>query len=226
MSLFKRLRDISLSSLHELLNRAEDPAAMMNQYIRDMEAELSEAEVAFAKQVAAEKRAQHRCEEAAEMAQKREQGTLLALQAGDEALARRAIADKKEHEAKAAAYRTQHEAAKRLTEELRGRLQEMREELARMKEKQAELAARAAAAKAQKRMNEALGTVGKGAAAAEFQRMKEKVLELEAEAEAGGAMLGERRGLDRELRALGAEAGIDEELERMKKKLAEQEPTP
>jgi len=219
MGIFKRLRDLSLSSLHELLNRAEDPLLLMNQYVRDMEAELSEAEVAFARQVAAEKRAQHLYEETLELAAKREQGALAALRAGDEALARRAIEDKKEQETKAEAYRAQYEAAKTVSDELRSQLQEMKAELERMKREQRELAARAAAAKSQKRMNEAVGKIGRGSAVADFERMKEKVTELEAEAEASGIVRGQARRLDRELEALGKQAEIDEELERLKRSL-------
>lgn len=224
MSIFKRLRDISLSSLHELLNRAEDPVALMNQYVRDMETELSEAEVAFARQIAAEKRAQHLYEEAAELAEKREQGALAALRDGDEALARRAIEDKKEHESRAATYLGQYESAKAQSEEMRERLREMKSELERMRAEQRELAARAAAAKSQKRMNEAMGKIGRGSAVADFDRMKGKVAELEAEAEASGIVRGETRKLDRELDALGRRSEVDEELARLKAQLDSEKP--
>lgn len=223
MGIFKRLRDISLASLHDLLNRAEDPVALMNQYIRDMEAELADAEVAFAKQVAAEKRAQHLYEEAAEQAAKREQGALAALRAGDEALARRAIEGKKEQEALAASYRNQFEAAKAQSDEMRAQLQDMKNELERMRAEQRELTARAAAAKSQKRMNEAMNKVKRGSAAAEFDRMKEKVVELEAEAEASGAFRGGPQRLDSDLAALQRRAEVDAELERLKKQLEREE---
>ncbi|MCI3922305.1 PspA/IM30 family protein [Paenibacillus sp. TRM 82003] len=219
MGIFKRLRDISLASIHEILNRAEDPIPLMNQYIRDMETELSEAEVAFAKQIAAEKRALHQLEEAEEMAAKREAGAIQALQAGDESLARRAIADKKTHVGKAETFRATHEAAKRLSGELRGQLQEMRAELEQMKRSRDELTARAEAAKAQKKMNETMSGFGKGGAANEFQRMKERIVQLEAEAEASGELQKEGKNLDRELRALESKSDIDEELERLKRQL-------
>ncbi|WP_199613607.1 PspA/IM30 family protein [Paenibacillus alkalitolerans] len=223
MGIFKRLRDISLSSIHELLNKAEDPVMLMNQYIRDMESELSEAEVAFAKQVAAEKRAQHQLEEAAEMVVKREQGAIQALQAGDEALARQALEDKKTYEAKAEVYKTQYESAKSLSDQLRSQLHEMKSEYERMKQSRDELVARAEAAKTQKKLNETLSSFGKASAVKEFDRMKEKVLELEAHAEASSVLKNENRNLDQKLNALNTKSEIDDELARLKKQIQDGE---
>jgi phage shock protein A len=55
MSIFKRIRDITLATINDLIDRSEDPVKMLNQYIRDMEDEIAEAEVAVAKQIAVEK---------------------------------------------------------------------------------------------------------------------------------------------------------------------------
>lgn len=217
MGIFKRLRDISLSSIHELLNRAEDPVLLMNQYVREMESELSDAEVAFAKQVAAEKRAQHQWEEAQEMVLKREQGALQALKAGDESLARRALEDKKAYQTKAEAYKTQYDSAKLFSDQLRSQLQEMKAEFGRMKRSRDELIARAEAAKTQKKINESLSTIGKSSAVKDFERMKDKVIELEVEAEASLLLKNESRSLDNELNALDAKSEIDDELLRLKK---------
>ena len=56
MGIFKRLRDLTLASIHDAFDKAEDPLMMLNQYLRDMETAIGEAEEATAKQIAAQKR--------------------------------------------------------------------------------------------------------------------------------------------------------------------------
>ena len=65
MALFKRIRDITAANVNDLLDRAEDPVKMINQFLRDMEEEIAEAEVSVAKQIAMEKRFLEQRDEAA-----------------------------------------------------------------------------------------------------------------------------------------------------------------
>jgi len=94
------LRDLTAASINDLLDKAEDPVKMLNQFLRDMEADISEAEVAVAKQIAVEKKFKQQYEESEEMVTKREEQALKALEQGNEDLARRALQDKKEHQAR------------------------------------------------------------------------------------------------------------------------------
>ena len=41
MGIFKRMKDITKASLHEALDKLEDPVVMLNQYLRDMEQEIN-----------------------------------------------------------------------------------------------------------------------------------------------------------------------------------------
>ena len=56
MGIFKRLRDMTMASINDLLDKAEDPVKMLNQFLRDMEEDIMEAESAVAKQIAIEKK--------------------------------------------------------------------------------------------------------------------------------------------------------------------------
>lgn len=98
MGIFKRLRDLTMASINDLLDKAEDPVKMLNQFLRDMGEDIKEAEMAVAKQIAVEKRFKQQYEEAEEMVTKREEQALKALEAGNEDLARRVLQDKKEHQ--------------------------------------------------------------------------------------------------------------------------------
>ena len=51
MGVFTRIKDMTKASINEVLDKVEDPIIMLNQYIRDMEEEIAQAEVTVAKQI-------------------------------------------------------------------------------------------------------------------------------------------------------------------------------
>ncbi|GAA4837346.1 PspA/IM30 family protein [Paenibacillus vulneris] len=220
MGIFKRLRDLTMASINDLLDKAEDPVKMLNQFLRDMEEDINEAEVAVAKQIAVEKKFKQQYEEAFEMVQKREEQALKALEQGNEDLARRALQDKKEHQTRYEEMKKQYDIAKGNADRLRDQLQEMKDEFTKMKNKKDLLVARAEAAKAQKQINQAMSGFGTDNAAKGFDRMSEKVLQMEAEAEASNELRSKNRSLDDELDQLGKSDGVDDELAALRAKLA------
>lgn len=220
MGIFKRLRDLTMASINDLLDKAEDPVKMLNQFLRDMEEDIQEAETAVAKQIAIEKKFKQQYEEAQEMVQKREEQALKALESGNEDLARRALQDKKEHQTRFDEMKKQYDVAKENADRLRSQLSEMKDEFNKMKNKKDLLVARAEAAKAQKQINQAMSGFGTDNAAKGFDRMSEKVLQLEAEAEASNELRSKGKSLDDELDSLGKNDGVDDELAALKAKLA------
>ncbi|WP_128895165.1 PspA/IM30 family protein [Longirhabdus pacifica] len=218
MGIFKRIRDISSAAINDVIDKAEDPVKMVSQYIRDMEDDIAEAEIAVAKQIAVEKKLKHQAEEAQEMVDKRMEQAKKALASGNEDLARRALEDKKEHEQKAEDFRTQYENAKSNADNLRAQLKEMKDEFEKMKNRKDTLVARAETAKAQKKINQTMSGFGKGSGVKGFDRMNDKVMQMEAEAEASGELKKSNRSLDDELDALGS-SDVDDELAALKAEL-------
>lgn len=210
MSIFKRIRDISTATINDLIDRAEDPVKMLNQYLRDMEDDMADAEISVAKQIAIEKKFKHQLEESQEMVDKRGEQAMKAMESGNEDLARRALQDKKQHQEKVEDFTTQHGNAKSNADHLRKQLQEMKDEFEKLKNKKDTLVARAESAKAQKSINQAMSGFGKDNGAKGFDRMSEKVLQMEAEAEASADMRNSSRSLDDELDALGKDDVEDE----------------
>ncbi|MEW9699708.1 PspA/IM30 family protein [Paenibacillus sp. SI8] len=222
MGIFKRLRDMTMASVNDLLDKAEDPVKMLNQFLRDMEEDILEAETAVAKQIAIEKKFKQQYEESEEMVTKRSEQALKALEQGNEELARRALQDKKEHQERFDELKRQYDLAKTNADQLRNQLTEMKDEFNKMKNKKDLLIARAETAKAQKQINQAMSGFGTDNAAKGFDRMSEKVLQMEAEAQASGEIRAKNRSLDDELDQLGSsDSAIDDELAAMKAKLAE-----
>lgn len=218
MSLFKRLRDLTLSNIYALIEKAEDPIKMTDQYLRDMQDDLEEAEKAVAAQIALEKKFKQLYEEQAALVKKRDEQAHLAAQAKNVDLARRALEEKKAAEQKMNEYKLSYEQNKMAADNLRDRLEQMRKEITELKNKRETLVARANAAKAQKNINKAISGLGSDSARAGLNRMEEKVLQMEAEAEASGEVYKKEKSLDEEFEKLGKDKEIEDELAALLKK--------
>jgi len=219
MSLFKRINDNIRANINALLDKAEDPAKLLNQYLLDMEDDIVDAESAVARQLVAVHKFKSQYEEAAEMVAKREAQAMEALQKDREDLARRALEDKALHKVRLDDYKVQYEKSSATAEMLKSQLREMKDEYERLKAKRDTLIARAEAARAQKEISSLTGGIGKGKSRHGFDRMEEKVMQMEAEAQVASETAGTSQALDKELAALGGSEDIDRELAEMKQKL-------
>ena len=222
MSIFQRVRDITMSNLNALLDKAEDPVKMLDQYLVDMGEEITNAETGVAKQIALVKKLEKQLNEAQEMVTKREAQAMQALEKGNEDLARRALEDKKTYQQKVNDLQPQCDSAEDNADNLRRQLAEMKAEYENLKAKKETLQARAEAAKAQQSINQAFSGFGNNNARKGFDKMEEKVLDLESQAEASFELRDDTNDLDKELASLGA-SDVDDELARLKEKLAKKE---
>ncbi|OZI11344.1 phage shock protein A [Bacillaceae bacterium SAS-127] len=219
---FKRVKTYVGSELNAALDKAEDPVKMLDQFMREMEADIREAETAVAKQIANEKMLKKKFDDASQMAEKRQQQAIEALEAGNEDLARRALEDKKVHESQAESMRVAYEQATSDANELREKLDEMKQEYQEMKMKKDTLKARAESAKTRTKMNRTMSSIGSDESRRGFERMEEKVLQYEAEAETSEDLRSSSRSLDDELKALKSNSAVDDELAALKKKLGKE----
>ncbi|MDQ0227193.1 PspA/IM30 family protein [Metabacillus niabensis] len=218
---FKRVKTVVDSELNALLDKAEDPVKMLDQFMRDMESDIREAEAAVAKQIANEKMLQKKYEEAQKMVEKREEQALKAVEAGNDDLARRALEDKKLHTQTAETLKESYERAKLDSEAVRKKLDEMKAEYYQMKLKKDSLKARAESAKAKTKMNRTLSGIGSDESKRGFERMEEKVLQFEAEAETSEDLRSSNKSLDDEFESL-EKNDVDDELAALKRKLGKE----
>ncbi|WP_126425338.1 PspA/IM30 family protein [Brevibacillus marinus] len=208
MGIFKRLRDVTVASVNEVIDSLEDPVTMLNQYMRDMEAEIGRVEVAVARQVAMEKKFLQQYKEALAMAEKRDRQANLAISEGEDDLARRALLEKKQYSARAEEYQKLYQTASAAAQQMREKLAELKDEFYKMRAKKYELTTRAQVARTQKHLNQVITGLGSESASRGFARMEEKVLRMEAEAEMSSERLRTSYGLDRAFEPL-----FDDELE-------------
>jgi len=218
MGILKRLRDLTVASVNDVLDSLEDPVVMLNQYMRDMEAEIGRTEVAVARQVALEKKFCQQWEEAKAMAEKRDRQVRLALAEGEEELARRALADKKQCEARAAEYEQLYLTASEAAAQMREKLAELKDEFCKLRAKKFTLMARAQVARTQKQVNQVVAGTGKNTAARGFARMEEKVMRMEAEAQISGQWRRCGCGLDGAFADLKKDE-LDEELAKIREEM-------
>ncbi|WOZ36332.1 PspA/IM30 family protein [Paenibacillus polymyxa] len=212
MSVFKRLRDLTMSNINAIIDKAEDPVKMTDQYIRDMQEDLEDAEKAVAAQIAIEKRFKQQYEEQAALVKKREEQAHTAAKAQNVDLARRALEEKKSAEQKMNEFQAGYEQNKAAADNLRGKLDEMRRQLTEMKNKRETLVARYNAAKAQTEINKAMNGFSSDTATAGLKRMEEKMLQAEARAEASNEMASKEKSLDEEFKELDKKSAVDDEL--------------
>ncbi|WP_163581619.1 PspA/IM30 family protein [Gracilibacillus saliphilus] len=218
---FKRVKTVVSSELNSMLDKAEDPVKMLDQFMRDMESDIREVESAVAKQIANEKMLKRKTDDAQALVEKRQAQAEKAIEAGNEDLARRALEDKNEQEAQANTLRESWERAKRDAGQLREKLDEMKKEYQQMQLKKDSLKARAESAKTRTKMNRTMSSIGNDASKQGFERMEEKVMQFEAEADTSEDLSSASKSLDDEFEEL-EKSDVDDELAALKKKLGKE----
>ena len=219
---FKRMRTVVNSELNAMIDKAEDPVKMLDQFLRDMGEDIREAEAAVAKQMANEKMLKRKANDAQAMVDKRQEQAEKAVEAGNDDLARRALQDKKDHEGTATSLNESWERAKTDVDALRTKLDEMKREYQEMNLKKDSLKARAESAKTRTKMNRTMSSISGDDSRQGFDRMEEKVLRFEAEAETTEDLSQASRTLDDEFRDLVTN-DVDDELAALKKQLGKDE---
>jgi len=213
MGLFDRISRVIKANINDLVSKAEDPEKLLEQSLLEMQEDLVQLRQAVASAIASQKRFQQQYSQAQDQVNTWHQRAQLALQKGDENLAREALQRKKTHAETATTLKGQLEQQNQHVDTLKRSLLALEGKISEAKTKKDMLKARLQAAKAQEQVQETVGKLGTSSAAAAFDRMEEKVLQIEARAGAAGVLAGE--DLEGKFAALTG-SDIDEELAQMK----------
>jgi len=187
MGIFKRIKNIVMADIHEVLDKAEDPISMVGQYLREMEEQLAKAQKAVADQLFLEKKYEMLVAETQVIIEKRVRQANLAVDRNEDEVAKLALQDKIVQEQKLASYKQQQEAIQAQTAHLYEKVKELKDKYEELKLKQQELIARANAAKAVKAIQTTIHSFSADNAIRGIARMEERIWALEAEAKAGQA---------------------------------------
>jgi phage shock protein A len=212
MGLFKRVKNVMLADLHDLIDKLEDPISMTKQYLRELEEQMEKAQRALAQQFVIERRYEQLIQQAEEMIEKRARQAKLAVEKNEEAIAKMALQEKIAYEKKLALYKQQYETLKEKTTYLTEQLKQLHEKYEELKAKQLDLIARANAAQAIKDINASLISFNPEHALKGFARMEERILALEAEAKASSYLYESYKALH----TLPLQNEVEKELEQLK----------
>lgn len=215
---FNRIKTVVGSEWNAMLDKAEDPVKMLDQFMREMEEDIKEAEGAVARQIANEKMLKHKANDAEELMNRRQQQAEKAVEAGNDDLARRALEEKGDNKKQADLLNESWTVAKKDADEIKEKLDQMKKEYSQMRLKKDALKARAETAKTKTKINRTMSNVGGDNSVKGFERMQEKVLQYEAEAETTEDLSQSARTLDKEFEKLEG-SNTDQELAALKAKM-------
>ncbi len=214
MGLFDRIWRVIRANLNSLVSQAEDPEKILEQTVMDMQEDLIQLRQAVAQAIATQKRTERQYSQALTTSNDWYKKAQLALEKGDEELARQALTRRKSYQETATAMKAQLDQQEGVVSQLKQNMMKLESKISEAKTKKDLYIARARSAKASQQINDMLGQVGTGSAMAAFDRMEEKVLQMEAQAEAV-AELGVD-DLEKRFEQLGKADDIDAELAAMK----------
>jgi phage shock protein A len=228
MGIFARLATLIKSNLNDLISRSEDPEKMLNQVVIDMSNQLIEAKKQVAVSIADEKRLAKQAEQEAANAAEWERRAMLAIKAGDDNLAKEALARKKEHDQLASTFKDQWQKQKQAVEQLKTALRLLNNKIEEAKRKKNVLLARKKRAEAQKAIQDTLSGINQTSAFETFDRMSAKIDQIEAEAEAASEIAEQYSGdtLAHKFGQLEATTGAEDDLMALKRKMGVAPPEP
>ena len=216
MGLLDRIVRVVKANINHLIAETEDPEKILSQTILEMDGKLVEMRQAVAGAIATQKRTERDVSNAEKSAVDWYNRAQLAVQKGDENLAREALKRRNSYRETAKAMQAQLESQNALIAKLKQDLRTLESKIAEAKTKKDMYIARARSAQASAKLNEMMGKFNTSGAVNAFERMEEKVLQLEARSEAI-AELGSNN-LEKKFAALESSSEIDRELEAMKAK--------
>ncbi|MCP4500988.1 MAG: PspA/IM30 family protein [Deltaproteobacteria bacterium] len=184
MAIFSRIGTLLKSNVNDAISRSEDPEKMLNQMLIDMQQQLVEAKKQVAVSIADEKRLRKQYENEKAASIEWEKKAMLAIKAGNDDLAKQALARKGDHEKTSLAFEQQWQAQKAAVDQLKGALQGLNNKIEEAKRKKNLLIARSKRAEAQATIAETMDGLNNTSAFSTMERMEEKIDRAEAEAAA------------------------------------------
>jgi phage shock protein A len=225
MGILTRFKDIMASNINAMLDKAEDPEKMIDQYMRNLESDLGKVKAETASVMAEETRAKRELDDCNEQIAKMQSYAEKALLAGNEADARSFLEKKQQLANTQAALQKAYDIAKDNSTKMRQMHDKLVKDIDTLESRRTAIKATMKAAKAQERINE-VGSSYKGAGndLEAFDRMEAKANKMLDEANAmaelnQSASDANIDNLAAKYEAAPSNAAVDDELAALKAKL-------
>lgn len=248
MGVIQRFKDIMSANINAMLDKAEDPEKMIDQYMRNLQDDLGKVKAETAAVMAEETRAKRELNECNQEIEKLQKYAEKAVMAGNDNDARLFLEKKQALVAKQTALQQAYESAEGNAVKMRQMYDKIVKDMESLTQRKAAIKAKVAAAKAQERVNQIGGSLkGVSSNMSAFDRMEEKANKMLDEANAMAELNhsaqedsiedlmskydnGSNSNVDDELAALKAKmnnaaetsenvSGVENELEALKAKM-------
>lgn len=221
MNIFDRLFRVFRANINKAISGMEDPEKVLDQTVADMRGDVVKVRQAYAEVSAGMKRLERQKEQANVTSSEWKKRAQLALQKGEEGLAREALTRKKAADDQAKSLTSQIQVMQANTEKLYSSMQQLEGKISEARTKKDEYIARARTAQTSQKVNDMLGNVSGSGALEAFERMKAKVEELEVKADVSRELIvggPADSSLEGKFKALES-GSVDDELAQMKSSL-------
>ncbi|MBE5922602.1 MAG: PspA/IM30 family protein [Lachnospiraceae bacterium] len=185
MGIITRFKDIMAANFNALLDRCEDPAKMVDQYLRNLEEDLVEVKKETASVIAAEKKAKRDLDENMEDINKYQTLAERAIMAGNDGDAKQFLTKKAELTKLSADLQLTYNLAKDNADKMRQMHDKLVSDIEQLRTRKDMIKAKAAVAKTQQRVNEMTSSYDSAQAGiGAFEKMEAKVDKMLDEANA------------------------------------------
>lgn len=224
MGMLDRFTDIVKANINDLLDRAEDPSKMIDQYLRDMTESLAEVKKETAGVMAEETRTKRLVDDNAADIAKYDALARKALEAGNEDDARTLLGKKQELEKHGANLQVAYEAAQVNANKMRQMHDKLVDDIEQLNGRREAIKAKVAVAKTQDKVNGFASSADKAAGTmSAFDRMEAKADAMLDRANAMDELnhqpVDEAAALEAKYANAGTDAAVEDELTRLKQEM-------
>ena len=219
MSIFGRIRDILSANVNAMLDSAEDPEKMADEYLRQLSAEEYEVKTTVAASMADASRLNRLEAQYSAETDSWDQKAAVALRAGDENLAKAALGRKVTANKLYQEYKTQSDSQEQQVEQLQNALVQLQTRIAETRSKRDLIVAKKNRAATQEAIQRTVRGINNVSALDKLDQLEDKVDERLDRAEAMGKLEGDT--LDSKFRDLDKQTEVDAELAELKRKLGQ-----
>ncbi len=216
MGILDRVSTLIRANINDLIDRAEDPEKVIKQLLADMNSQLLQVKTQVAASIADEKQLQQRWQDAQRQADEWQRKAELAVEKGQDDLAREALTRRNAFQQTADGFKEQYEQQASQVATLKEALGQLEAKITEAETKKDLLIARSRRAKAETQIRTTLSGLDTGGALGNFERMEEKVNQEEARAAALGEL--EHDTLDDRFKMLETETEVDKQLAALKER--------
>lgn len=218
MGMFSRFTDIINANINAMLDKAEEPEKMIRLIIQEMEETLVEVRSTAAKHIAEKKTVMRNIREMESRVANWQEKAELALNKGREDLAKSALVEKQNCTQKLTELNQDLAQFDEFLNAVQQDSQRLQDKLTEAKRKQEAYAIRQQSAEVRLKVREKAAIYNIDEAISKFERYQQKIDRVEAEVEAYD--MTSSKDLNSQFRELENDENIEQELEQLKKKVA------